>query len=69
MSSWLGAGMTPQSAGVGEDSLPAIRAYLHQVIFYCLDSSISVCVQSMQLKAKTCQPYDLHAASVITATM
>ncbi len=44
MSSWLGAGMTHQSAGVGEDSLPAIRAYLHQVIFYCLDSSSSVCV-------------------------
>ena len=33
MSNWSSAGMTPQSAGVGEDSLRAIRAYLHQVIF------------------------------------
>ena len=31
MSSWLGAGISPQSTGVGEDSLPAVRAYLHQV--------------------------------------
>jgi len=31
MSSWLGAGISPQNTGVGEDSLPAIRAYLHQV--------------------------------------
>ena len=33
MSSWSNAGISPQSAGVGEESLPAIRAYLHQVIF------------------------------------
>jgi hypothetical protein len=33
MKCWPGAGIDPQSPGVGEESLPAIRAYLHQVIF------------------------------------
>ena len=63
MSSWSSAGTSPQSTGVGEESLPAIRAYLHQVIFKYQNSSISVCLEFMQLNGNTCQLYDLQFQS------